>query len=248
MRRDAGVPATAKMSALRYARQALAARPQFLAYRVQDLTSAPPLIARHVLRWPVLTWTVRTQRRTAPAPPATPIRSSLRAFGRSCLQLEPPSRVGIVRGCHGSYNMRVLAIAIAGLTLLSVSHTQAAPNQARSIERICGIRAAITDFSAAKRHKKQARKQVRINRDDQFLAIRSQTHQAERAADRLPAQRLPAGAARLPPGAGTNLERRADRASTGSSVRCASYCSAAPSRTARLAHATILDAISAADD
>ena len=48
------------MSALRYARQALAARPQFLAYRVQDLTSAPPLIARHVLRWPLLTWTVRT--------------------------------------------------------------------------------------------------------------------------------------------------------------------------------------------
>jgi glycerophosphoryl diester phosphodiesterase len=47
------------MSALRYARQALAARPKFLAYRVQDLTSAPPLIARNLLRWPVLTWTVR---------------------------------------------------------------------------------------------------------------------------------------------------------------------------------------------
>ena len=60
MRRDAGRPVTAKMSALRYARQALAARPQFLAYRVQDLTSAPPLIARNLLRWPVLTWTVRT--------------------------------------------------------------------------------------------------------------------------------------------------------------------------------------------
>jgi glycerophosphoryl diester phosphodiesterase len=59
MRRDAGVPASAKMSALRYARQVLAARPQFLAYRVQDLTSAPPLIARNLLRWPVLTWTVR---------------------------------------------------------------------------------------------------------------------------------------------------------------------------------------------
>ena len=26
----------------------------------QDLTSAPPLMARHVLRWPVLTWTVRS--------------------------------------------------------------------------------------------------------------------------------------------------------------------------------------------
>jgi glycerophosphoryl diester phosphodiesterase len=60
MKSDAGAPVTARMSALRYAGQALAARPQFLAYRVQDLTSAPPLFARHVLRWPVLTWTVRT--------------------------------------------------------------------------------------------------------------------------------------------------------------------------------------------
>jgi hypothetical protein len=60
MRRDAGVPVTAGSSAWRYARQALAVRPQFLAYRVQDLTTAPPLIARHVLRWPLLTWTVRT--------------------------------------------------------------------------------------------------------------------------------------------------------------------------------------------
>jgi glycerophosphoryl diester phosphodiesterase len=60
MRRDANAPVTAKMSALRYARHAFAARPQFLAYRVQDLTSAPPLIARNLLRWPVLTWTVRT--------------------------------------------------------------------------------------------------------------------------------------------------------------------------------------------
>jgi glycerophosphoryl diester phosphodiesterase len=60
MRRDAGMPATAKMSALRYARQTITAMPQFLAYRVQDLTTAPPLIARNLLRWPVLTWTVRT--------------------------------------------------------------------------------------------------------------------------------------------------------------------------------------------
>jgi glycerophosphoryl diester phosphodiesterase len=43
-----------------YARDVLAARPQFLAYRVQDLTSPPPLIAHHLLRWPLLTWTVRT--------------------------------------------------------------------------------------------------------------------------------------------------------------------------------------------
>jgi glycerophosphoryl diester phosphodiesterase len=44
----------------RYARDLLAARPQFLAYRVADLTAVPPLIARHVLRWPLLTWTVRS--------------------------------------------------------------------------------------------------------------------------------------------------------------------------------------------
>jgi glycerophosphoryl diester phosphodiesterase len=60
MRRDAGAPGTAKMPALRYLRNTLAARPQFLAYRVQDLTTVPPLIARNLLRWPVLTWTVRT--------------------------------------------------------------------------------------------------------------------------------------------------------------------------------------------
>ena len=60
MRRDAGALIPAQMSALRYLQQALTARPQFLAYRVADLTSAPPLLARHVLRWPVLTWTVRS--------------------------------------------------------------------------------------------------------------------------------------------------------------------------------------------
>jgi len=60
MRRDADAPVPAQMSAMRYLQQALAARPQFLAYRVADLTSAPPLLARHVLRWPVLTWTVRS--------------------------------------------------------------------------------------------------------------------------------------------------------------------------------------------
>jgi glycerophosphoryl diester phosphodiesterase len=60
MRRDSGAPLTARVPAWRYARQALAARPQFLAYRVQDLTTAPPVIARNLLRWPLLTWTVRT--------------------------------------------------------------------------------------------------------------------------------------------------------------------------------------------
>ena len=60
MRRDAGAPIPAQMSALRYLQQALAARPQFLAYRVQDLTSPVPRLARNVLRMPLLTWTVRT--------------------------------------------------------------------------------------------------------------------------------------------------------------------------------------------
>jgi glycerophosphoryl diester phosphodiesterase len=86
MRREPTMPATARMSALRYLGHVLAARPQFLAYRVQDLTTAPPLLARNVLRWPVLTWTVRTDADRAraarhadqvifegfrPAPPAT---------------------------------------------------------------------------------------------------------------------------------------------------------------------------------
>jgi glycerophosphoryl diester phosphodiesterase len=59
MRREAGTPA-AQMSALSYLRQVFAARLQFLAYRVADLTSAPPRLARHVLGWPLLTWTVRS--------------------------------------------------------------------------------------------------------------------------------------------------------------------------------------------
>jgi hypothetical protein len=59
MRRDAGSPSTAT-SPLRYARSAIAGLPQFLAYRVQDLTSLPPRAARRVLGMPLLTWTVRT--------------------------------------------------------------------------------------------------------------------------------------------------------------------------------------------
>ena len=62
MRRERTMPATARMPALRYLSHVFAARPQFLAYRVQDLTTAPPLFARNVLRWPVLTWTVRTDK------------------------------------------------------------------------------------------------------------------------------------------------------------------------------------------
>jgi glycerophosphoryl diester phosphodiesterase len=46
--------------ALTYFTHALAARPQFIAYSVKDLTSTLPLAARRVLKLPLLTWTVRT--------------------------------------------------------------------------------------------------------------------------------------------------------------------------------------------
>ena len=59
MRRDADAPNRA-ISRLGYLQHLFAARPQFLAYRVQDLTTRPPRAARHLLRWPLLTWTVRT--------------------------------------------------------------------------------------------------------------------------------------------------------------------------------------------
>ena len=68
MRRDAGAPIRrANVARCATSGRRSRARPQFLAYRVQDLTSAPPLLARHVLRWPLLTWTVRTPRTAARA-------------------------------------------------------------------------------------------------------------------------------------------------------------------------------------
>jgi glycerophosphoryl diester phosphodiesterase len=59
MKREGDSPATST-SRRAYLGALFAARPQFLAYRVQDLTTAPPQIARHLLRWPLLTWTVRS--------------------------------------------------------------------------------------------------------------------------------------------------------------------------------------------
>jgi glycerophosphoryl diester phosphodiesterase len=47
--------------ALAYFQHALRSRPQFIAYSVKDLPSAIPLLARNVLRIPVLTWTVRSE-------------------------------------------------------------------------------------------------------------------------------------------------------------------------------------------
>jgi hypothetical protein len=92
--------------------------------------------------------------------------------------------------------MRVLAIAVAGLTLLSVSSVQAAPNKARVVE-VSAASMSITDFSAAKKRKKQAR----TNADDAFLATRSMTHQAERAQIACPragCQPVPRGCLREP--------------------------------------------------
>jgi glycerophosphoryl diester phosphodiesterase len=50
-----------------YLRQAVAAGPQFIAYAVNDLAAAAPLLLRHMLRLPLLAWTVRneTQRQLA---------------------------------------------------------------------------------------------------------------------------------------------------------------------------------------
>src|SRR5262249_51442027 len=59
MQRDKDAPARA-VSRFRYVREMLAARPEFLAYRVRDLTTWPPRTAHRLLRWPLLTWTVRT--------------------------------------------------------------------------------------------------------------------------------------------------------------------------------------------
>jgi glycerophosphoryl diester phosphodiesterase len=47
-------------SGAKFVLQALAARLQFLAYRVSDLPSAVPSVARNMLGLPLLTWTVRT--------------------------------------------------------------------------------------------------------------------------------------------------------------------------------------------
>ena len=42
--------------------QAARARPHFVAYRLQDLATAPPLIARHLFGLPLLAWTARSER------------------------------------------------------------------------------------------------------------------------------------------------------------------------------------------
>jgi glycerophosphoryl diester phosphodiesterase len=60
MQRGANNPARSGPSATRFVMQALAARLNFLAYRVQDLGTIIPSTARNLLGLPLLTWTVRT--------------------------------------------------------------------------------------------------------------------------------------------------------------------------------------------
>ena len=98
--------------------------------------------------------------------------------------------------------MRVLAIAIAGLTLLSVSHTQAAPNQARSIGTTAASAAGddrlLRSQTAQEASQKAGSDPIATI---EFLAIRSQTHQAERAQIACPrsgCQPVPRGCLREP--------------------------------------------------
>jgi glycerophosphoryl diester phosphodiesterase len=60
-RRPSGHDGGARNRRLAYLRDSAAARPQFIAYAVNDLPAAIPLLLRHVLRLPLLTWTVRNE-------------------------------------------------------------------------------------------------------------------------------------------------------------------------------------------
>jgi glycerophosphoryl diester phosphodiesterase len=56
-RRQAGA---AHQDAFAYLLHAARSRPHFIAYNIADLPAAGPLLARHLLGMPLLTWTVRT--------------------------------------------------------------------------------------------------------------------------------------------------------------------------------------------
>ena len=60
-RRERKELSTRTKRALSYFRHALGARPQFIAYSVQDLPAAMPLVARAFFGLPLLTWTVRSK-------------------------------------------------------------------------------------------------------------------------------------------------------------------------------------------
>jgi glycerophosphoryl diester phosphodiesterase len=52
---------TAQRKGMLHLKHALHTRPHFVAYRIDDLPQAAPLIARHIFGLPLLTWTVRTK-------------------------------------------------------------------------------------------------------------------------------------------------------------------------------------------
>ena len=52
---------TSRNHGLAYLRRAAAARPRFIAYAVDDLPAAAPLLLRYVARLPLLAWTVRNE-------------------------------------------------------------------------------------------------------------------------------------------------------------------------------------------
>jgi glycerophosphoryl diester phosphodiesterase len=58
---------TAQRNGMLHLRHAFRTRPQFVAYRVDDLPQASPWIARHLFGLPLLTWTVRTPEQRARA-------------------------------------------------------------------------------------------------------------------------------------------------------------------------------------
>jgi len=51
----------ARIGRLDYLRNVAAARPRFVAYALNDLPAVAPLLARHILGLPLLTWTVRNE-------------------------------------------------------------------------------------------------------------------------------------------------------------------------------------------
>ena len=53
--------------AMRHLLSGIIARPHFIAYNIDDLPASAPLLARHVLGLPLLTWTVRTEQQRARA-------------------------------------------------------------------------------------------------------------------------------------------------------------------------------------
>jgi hypothetical protein len=98
--------------------------------------------------------------------------------------------------------MRVLAIAIAGLALLSMSPVRAAPNEARGVETLSVHAGTITEWSSAQRKKRQHRATTGVD--------------AYGASTQIACPR--AGCQRVPPGCVRDAERSWDGTPTGFDV------------------------------